>query len=658
MKFFGHILRTVTLTLLLSAVTTLYAAEHLPVVELAGAKFYMYVAKKGDTLFGIARQFDWDDEALQNVNPAVNSPLKKGERVYYPFTDTTPGVVSSTNNTQKDIDANNTDIVHHIKKGETVYSIAKMYGITEAEIYALNPSARKGIKAGEDLMIRKKSDSPVSDNKSDVKYYTVQWGDTLYKIARDNNVTVAAIMEANPGVTEKNFKEGSVIKIPKSGSGLKVEVVKATDTKVDSFKSYQVKKDETWSGIARVNEVDEEMLRDANPDVKNLKKNQIIAIPALTTVTEERREVTRDPREMSDAGQKEIYDSIHNVGFADHMADLYTLKAAIVLESPSAKKDLEFVRGFLTGVDELKHEKYKISLNVIDGTKPSISVIESLDSIKPAVVFCTYDKTLPKYLTEYAEVSRTPLVNTFDVKSEEYLNNPYVIQMLTPSSYFNESIAEYTHRQYGDYTLLLVGTPDAEDALADNLRDKWSVANRKMLSEDQLMEYPFSDDGKYLIYGYTVKKGEISDLLAKVADIKEKYPLADIATLGRPNWIVYDESLSKELHAANTLIPARFYSDKDSEEYRRFLLHFKSLFSRDPVKSLPIYAAVGYDNSIYYIPQLAKSLGDFNSLTESVGTVQSAISPIRVSNWGGFMNPLIYMVHFTTYNTVEKNKIK
>lgn len=658
MKFFGHILRTVTLALLLSAVTTLYAAEHLPIVELAGAKFYMYVAKKGDTLFGIARQFDWNDEELQAVNPSANSPLKKGKKIYYPYIDNTADNNVSAKSSQKEIDANNTDIVHRIKKGDTVYSIAKMYGITEAEIYALNPGTHKGIKAGDDLLIRKKSDSHVSDNKSGVKYYTVQWGDTLYKIARDNNVTVAAIMEANPGVTEKNFKEGSVIKIPKSGSGLNVEVVKATDTRVDSFKTHEVKKDETWSGIARVNGVDEDMLRTANPDVTNLKKNQIIAIPSLSTVTEERREVTRDPRETSDAGQKEIYDSIHNVGYADQRADIYTVKAAIVLESPSAKKDLEFVRGFLTGVDQLKHEKYKINLNVVDGSKPSISVIETLDSIKPSVVFCTYDKSLPKYLTEYAEVSRTPLVNTFDVKSEEYLNNPYMIQMLTPSSYFNEAIADNIRSKYSDYTLLLVGTPDPDDALADNLRDKWSVDNRKMLSEEMLMEYPFSDDGKYLIYGYTVKKGGISDLLQKVADIKEKFPLADVATLGRPNWIVYDESLQKELNAANTLIPARFYSDKDSEEYRRFLLHFKSLFSRDPVKSLPIYAAVGYDNSIYYIPQLAKSLGDFNSLTESIGTVQSAISPIRVSNWGGFMNPLIYMVHFTTYNTVEKNKIK
>lgn len=115
----------------------------LSVVELLGEKYYVYKAKNGDSLFGIARTFGWDDKILAELNPSVVSPLKKGMLIYYPT-----GEKVKINDAAFEIFSEQTELHHEVKRGETVYSIAKMYNIPVEKIYALNPSSRNGIRSG------------------------------------------------------------------------------------------------------------------------------------------------------------------------------------------------------------------------------------------------------------------------------------------------------------------------------------------------------------------------------------------------------------------------------------------------------------------------------------------------------------------------------
>ena len=47
--------------------------------------------------------------------------------------------------------------------------------------------------------------------------------ETLYQIARDNNTSVAAILAANPGLDERNYKAGQVISLGESQQPVKNE---------------------------------------------------------------------------------------------------------------------------------------------------------------------------------------------------------------------------------------------------------------------------------------------------------------------------------------------------------------------------------------------------------------------------------------------------
>ena len=69
---------------------------------------------------------------------------------------------------------------HTIEQGETVYTIATMYGVTTEAIYKLNPGSKEGIKAGEVLLIPQKKASTKGNNAETYTFHTIEAKETLY----------------------------------------------------------------------------------------------------------------------------------------------------------------------------------------------------------------------------------------------------------------------------------------------------------------------------------------------------------------------------------------------------------------------------------------------------------------------------------------------
>lgn len=629
-------------------------AFNLSTVEILGKKFYVYEAKKGDTFFGIAREFNWNDNELERMNPDVITPLKKGAKIYYPVDDSE----SETIATEAIRNVKPTDLTHVVKKGETVYSIAHLYGLPIETIYKLNPSSRNGIKANETLILNEAAPTYAqldSENATDESYfYTIKRGDTLRSIASSNGVSVASILQANPGLSRFNFKTGDTIKIPETGSGIEIITTTVEEPQVQNFSSYSVKSDETWSSIARKHNLEVKDLKYANPDIDKLKKNQTISIPKIVNIEVEETVVGEDPRELSNDGIDEIYNDIH--GLSDKENNKY-INIAIIPETSNGRKDLEFIRGFLTGIKELKNDSYKINLKIIDGSLKSTKILNELEEFKPSLIFITADKNIPEHISAFASENQTPVVNTFDVRSEEYTVNPYFIQLLTPPSYFNEIVADNIYNKFNDHKIIMMGPEDNTDLLASSLKKLFKPSEILILSLETTegSKIPdFSKMGKILFYGYPTKKEEVEKILEYVQEVKDQNPFIEIKVLGRPNWIVYDESLGEKLHNINAIIPSRFYIDEKSGKAQNFYASYKELFDRTPVKSVPLYAGVGYDTATYFLPALYKANLDLNNLIPSSDSLQNEFDLKRVSNWGGFINEPIYLVHFSPSGMINK----
>lgn len=119
------------------------------------------------------------------------------------------------------------ETTYKVDKGDTLYSISRKYQITVAELRAANNLSENDVlKAGQKLIIpdadigtaaalstsktNEVKSSPVTVKTSE---YTVQKGDTLYRIAKNNGMTVAELLSINNMDSSVVIKVGQKLKI-------------------------------------------------------------------------------------------------------------------------------------------------------------------------------------------------------------------------------------------------------------------------------------------------------------------------------------------------------------------------------------------------------------------------------------------------------------
>jgi LysM repeat protein len=103
-----------------------------------------------------------------------------------------------------------------VKQGDTLYGLAQQFGVTVAAIRQSNPFLEFiGLRAGLTICI---PGTPIPEPQPgtcpDGFFYMVAAGDTLFSIAARNNTTVNAILQANPGLDPNRLIIGQRICIP------------------------------------------------------------------------------------------------------------------------------------------------------------------------------------------------------------------------------------------------------------------------------------------------------------------------------------------------------------------------------------------------------------------------------------------------------------
>lgn len=110
--------------------------------------------------------------------------------------------------------------VHEVQKGETYYSISRQYGITVDELCAANSLTTNDIlRIGQTLTIpdgdtASGEDAVAAGDERRFDTYTVQKGDTYYRIARVNGITVDELRSMNNLDADTVLKAGDRLKIP------------------------------------------------------------------------------------------------------------------------------------------------------------------------------------------------------------------------------------------------------------------------------------------------------------------------------------------------------------------------------------------------------------------------------------------------------------
>ena len=146
-------------------------AEFLGYPYSVGSPIGKYTVIKGDTLYSIANKFNMSVNELKNLNSLTSNTIYPGQvlSVY-------PSVPSAQT------------ITYVVKRGDSLYSIAKSFGTTVDAIKNANGLTTDNIYTYQSLII------PLSFS---IGEYLVKKGDTLYSIASKYNISVETLKVLN-----------------------------------------------------------------------------------------------------------------------------------------------------------------------------------------------------------------------------------------------------------------------------------------------------------------------------------------------------------------------------------------------------------------------------------------------------------------------------
>jgi LysM repeat protein len=113
---------------------------------------------------------------------------------------------------------------HTVVEGESIYVIAKKYGVTESDIYELNPKAKGALlqlktvllipnKSKKTTISDEKKKKSTSKNIESTEIHTAVAGESLYVIAKKYGISLEKIKEINPSINPEAIQIGDKINI-------------------------------------------------------------------------------------------------------------------------------------------------------------------------------------------------------------------------------------------------------------------------------------------------------------------------------------------------------------------------------------------------------------------------------------------------------------
>ena len=210
-----------------------------------------YTVKSGDTLSGIANQYNTTVNQIVSLNQLSNPNLIYVGQVLKLKNSQTTNSSSSSSST-----AATTVGTYTVKAGDTLSAIASRYSTSSSTLASLNSLSNPNlIYVGQVLKVSSNASTSSSTSSSanstvtTAASYTVKAGDTLSAIAAKYGTTYQALASTNSISNPNDIYVGQVIKVSATATAASSQAASSTS----SNGSYTVKSGDTLYGIALAN---------------------------------------------------------------------------------------------------------------------------------------------------------------------------------------------------------------------------------------------------------------------------------------------------------------------------------------------------------------------------------------------------------------------
>lgn len=548
--------------------------------------------------------------------------------------------------------------IHTIERGETLYSLARMYGVSEQVLVGFNPSAADGLRAGEKLkvpVISKVEEAPSARKlRKTFDTHMVAKGETLYAISRRYAIPVQTLIADNPTIDPISLHPGDRILIRRNERGMEsVAEVQAQweqyrndlNSVADEGVAYHlVEKGETFYSLSRRFGTTEEHLSTMNDGLQpaELKAGAIIKVPAAGVTApdqsheEELVDKVEQPIDSEMAADGNLFgnlprtDSVGDMGGVESYIDFMplerdrTLHIALMLPmavngAPNSNY-LEFYQGFLIGLDSVKRAGYSVRLDLFNTERSADAVRRIVEedaafSDADLIVGPVYEEPLEP-VVRYAEQKRIPVVTPLaDIAR---VQSDVLFQMAPVPEYKYEKVRELVD---SCQRITFIYTNDTDRDFEEEMRQL--TAGREIRTHRYVYEHAsvvarrgegkspsdltplLHNTDRNLFVIMADNELDVDRILAALASantsiVSRGYTPPQFTVLGNARWNRYN-NISREIFFKDHIVfLSTYHAKRDSEAVCRFDSDYIRAFGALPT----LYSYRGYDAAVIFAPAM------------------------------------------------------
>lgn len=416
---------------------------------------------------------------------------------------------------------------HIVEAKETLYSIAKKYGVTVDELIKQNPKSKDGkLDIGEVLIIpnNQKNSPKIEDKKEEKKLGKIylQPKQTIYSITKQYKITEAQLRKLNPDL-DNHMKIGDAVVLPEENikkygdvsaqatvTNDKTDLPKNSVKETESGTSYTIQLKDTYYGITRKFGISQKELFSMNEGLeqRGLQAGDIIIIKKGSNDVAKASQKETKSYELGDYVTYKVQKGDTLLGILKKFNITYeqlsqlndgvenglnpgmelrikkvenqfvskekgAVNMVIMLPFGFDSNDnkyknlaLDFLAGAKMAAERSLKNGKKININVID-SESETAVKNSLEQINKSntdIIIGPFFKSNVLEVSDYVRKEKIPVIAPFAHASDMY-NQENLILVETSVRTYTEKIIQEVKQVYSGQKIYIIGEKDNEEVV-------------------------------------------------------------------------------------------------------------------------------------------------------------------------------------------------
>jgi len=554
-----------------------------------------------ETVYGISKQYNIAIEKLYDLNPGLKeNGLKIGQFLNLAET-TSKNTAAVSNNNQPVKNLASTTVI--VEKGETIYGIAVKNNTTVSVLYELNQGlVENGLKVGQPINIpvsgEVKKEIAETSKKTKAKTIVVQPKQTIYNIAKTNNISQEQLMEWNPDL-KNGLKDGSTLIV-----GYSYEKVPFSDNSAP--------KPIENTPISVKKGIDLSLPNDGST------RDLVLLLPF----------------------------NVANNNFNNPSIN-QSIKEDVFLNMT-----LDFYSGAKMAIDVLKDKNYNLNIKFVDSKETNRAL--DVNTLKGDFDFSATDVIIGPFFQKNVDaVSETfknqQTIIVSPLSTEKGKPFPRQVHTMPNTEIVKKEMLEYVISKQERVVAITDGKKTSSQYFSTNYPaiTTLSVTTDEKVSPTVLKNLLSETETNYIVYDATSLTTTV-ELISTLKSLQKEFKI-QLVSLEKLDVLESSDVEMNDLIALKYTFPS-VTNDASGNKKEKFVKEYKAVYGKNPSR----FATRGYDVTYDIITRMFESDEDSNIFDYGSQQIENKFAYINEN--GGVYNNAVYILYYDKDLTIKEAK--